>query len=95
MCSVESLPGDTELLVAGFPCVDVSRAGLRRGIRGKSTGLVKHVFRLLKVAKDDNRPINWVLLENVEALLDRIGDQPPPIAYILQQLEELGYGSWA
>ena len=53
------------------------------------------MFRLLKVAKDGNRPVNWVLLENVEALLDRIGNQPPPIAFILQQLEELGYGSWA
>ena len=95
MCSVESLPEDTELLVAGFPCIDVSRAGLRRGITGQSTGLVKHVFRLLKVASDNNRPINWVLLENVEALLDRIDDQPPPIAFVVQQLEELGYGSWA
>lgn len=40
---------ETELLVAGFPCVDVSRAGLRRGLEGQSTGLVRHVFRLLQV----------------------------------------------
>ena len=39
----------TELLVAGFPCIDVSRAGLRRGLDGQSTGLVRHVFRLLEV----------------------------------------------
>jgi site-specific DNA-cytosine methylase len=26
---------DTELLVAGFPCIDVSRAGLRRGLEGQ------------------------------------------------------------
>lgn len=26
---------DTELLVAGFPCIDVSRAGLRRGLDGQ------------------------------------------------------------
>jgi site-specific DNA-cytosine methylase len=95
VCSVEALPKETELLVAGFPCIDVSRAGLRRGIDGQSTGLVKHVFRLLKVANDAMRPISWVLLENVEALLDRIDDQPPAIAYIVQRLEELGYGSWA
>ena len=42
-------PQATELLAAGFPCVDVSRAGLRRGLDGQSTGLVRHVFRLLRV----------------------------------------------
>ena len=114
---------ETELLVAGFPCVDVSRAGLRRGLEGQSTGLVRHVFRLLQVraserrwvgplrcrraflahccnrgggsmralaaaltspslalarplpsqrAKDDRRPVPWVLLENVRL--------PPPPA---------------
>ena len=25
----------TELLIAGFPCIDVSRAGLRRGLDGQ------------------------------------------------------------
>ena len=114
-------PQETELLTAGFPCVDVSRAGLRRGLEGQSTGLVRHVFRLLQVgavvcsglltcvlrlgrgwqvglpppavaraalpppspfhrpqrAKDDRRPVPWVLLENVEALLDRHAGDPP------------------
>lgn len=26
---------ETELLTAGFPCIDVSRAGLRAGLQGK------------------------------------------------------------
>jgi site-specific DNA-cytosine methylase len=26
---------ETELLAAGFPCIDVSRAGLRRGLDGQ------------------------------------------------------------
>jgi site-specific DNA-cytosine methylase len=26
---------DTELVAAGFPCIDVSRAGLRRGLSGQ------------------------------------------------------------
>lgn len=56
---------ETELLAAGFPCIDVSRAGLRRGLEGKSTGLVRHVFRLLRVAARARRPVPWVLLENV------------------------------
>jgi len=31
----------------------------------------------------------------VEALLDRIDDQPPVMAYVVQQIMELGYTSWA
>jgi hypothetical protein len=31
----------------------------------QSTGLVKHVFRLLGKARDERRPVPWVLLENV------------------------------
>jgi hypothetical protein len=31
----------------------------------QSTGLVKHVFRLLAKARDEQRPVPWVLLENV------------------------------
>ena len=37
---------------------------------------VKHVIRLLKGAAERQRPIEWVLLENVEALLDR--QKSPP-----------------
>jgi hypothetical protein len=47
-CTALPSPQETELLVAGFPCIDVSRAGLRRGLEGQSTGLVRHVFRLLQ-----------------------------------------------
>jgi len=31
----------------------------------QSTGLVRHVFRLLRVAKERKNPVPWVLLENV------------------------------
>ena len=90
---------ETELLTAGFPCVDVSRAGARRGLDGRvlpcllalfwpsilacslfhvfaearprrtlqRTALVRHVFRLLKRAREDCRGVPWVLLENVSA----------------------------
>ncbi|KAI7841433.1 hypothetical protein COHA_004828 [Chlorella ohadii] len=93
--SLERLPEETELLTAGFPCVDVSRAGLRRGLEGQSTGLVRHVFRLLQRAKDDRRPVPWVLLENVEALLDRHAGDPPVMQYCAQKFIELGYQSWS
>ncbi len=31
----------------------------------QSSGLVRHVFRLLAKALEDRRPVPWVLLENV------------------------------
>lgn len=37
------------------------------------------MFRLLQQAKDDKHPVPWVLLENVEALLDRVQGSTPPI----------------
>ncbi|KAK9917248.1 hypothetical protein WJX75_002338 [Coccomyxa subellipsoidea] len=86
---------ETEIVAAGFPCIDVSRAGKRKGLDGQSTCLVRHVFRLLETALRDNRGIQWVLLENVEGLLDRINGQAPVIQYIVEQFERLGYTSWA
>lgn len=32
VAALAELPADTEIVAAGFPCIDVSRAGLRRGI---------------------------------------------------------------
>jgi site-specific DNA-cytosine methylase len=61
----------------------------------QSTGLVRHVFRLLQGAIEAKRPVPWVLLENVEALLDRQTEKPPAVHYIVAALEMLGYGSWA
>lgn len=35
---------ETELLAAGFPCIDVSRAGLRQGLQGKVRSNVAPAF---------------------------------------------------
>jgi site-specific DNA-cytosine methylase len=56
---------------------------------------VRHVFRLLERAARDRRPVPWVLLENVEALLDRRSDGPPVVAWLAAKFEALGYRSWA
>ncbi len=92
VAELERLPPDTELLSASFPCIDVSRAGNRGGIDGLSTGLVRHVFRLLGDPRGPRVP--WVLLENVVGLLDRSTDGTPAIAYVADELERLGY-NWA
>ena len=42
-----SLPGETELLAAGFPCQDLSQAGMTAGIGGKRSGLVGEIFSCL------------------------------------------------
>lgn len=81
------LPRGTELVTAGFPCQDLSQAGTTNGIRGRRSGLVKHVFRLLETSRTP-----WVLIENVPFLL-RL-DRGRGIAYLVQRLERLGY-KWA
>lgn len=62
--SIRSIPSDTALLCAGFPCQDLSSSGLKRGIAGLRSSLVGEVFRLLSKNKCD-----WILLENVRFML--------------------------
>ncbi len=62
--------GPVDMVVAGFPCQDVSRAGdvwgLGAGLSGERSGLFWHVLRAVCMV---GRP--KLLLENVAALLDR------------------------
>ena len=82
-----SLPKETELLAAGFPCQDLSQAGATKGLKGQNSGLVDHVFRLL-----GKRSVPWVLLENVPFMLQLHGGAA--IRHITAKFEELGY-RWA
>jgi DNA (cytosine-5)-methyltransferase 1 len=81
------LPRGTELVVAGFPCQDLSQVGQTRGMLGEKSGIVSHVFRLLEKIR-----AQWVLLENVPFML-RL-DRGAAIRYVTSRLETLGY-SWA
>ena len=73
--------GRLDLITAGFPCQDVSSTGLRAGLKGQRSGLVKEVLRLV----EESRP-RFALFENV-----------PPIARdggllnIVRQLNNMGY----
>lgn len=82
-----ALPTDTELLVGGFPCQDLSQAGLTAGISGTRSGLVGHVFRLL-----DHQPVPWVILENVSFMLHL--DKGRALQTLVEAFEERGY-RWA
>jgi DNA (cytosine-5)-methyltransferase 1 len=84
---LQSLPAEAELVVAGFPCQDLSQAGLTAGIAGTRSGLVGHVFRLL-----DHRPVPWVVLENVSFML-HLG-KGRALEALVGAFEERGY-RWA
>jgi DNA (cytosine-5)-methyltransferase 1 len=76
-----------DLLTAGFPCQDLSQAGTTRGIGGEKSGIVTEVFRLLR-----ERPVPWVLFENVPFMLSL--DRGRAIEAVVSRLEALGY-RWA
>ena len=79
--------GEADLLVAGFPCQDLSQVGPRGGINGRKSGLVGEVLRLL-----ENNRVDWVLLENVPFMLclERGGGA----RWLLARLDAMGY-RWA
>ncbi len=78
-----------DLVVAGFPCQDLSQAGRTVGISGSRSGLVEHVFRLIDAA--DSQP-RWLMLENVPFMLQL--DRGEAMRWLTSALEERGY-TWA
>lgn len=93
-----------DMLTAGFPCTDISRAGSREGLlRGNRTGLWHDVARLI----NDLQP-KYVFLENVDAIFTSDSDsmvEPCPwcvgdksaepvlsaLECVLSDLAEIGY----
>ena len=84
---LKSIPKSIDLLTAGFPCQDLSQAGMTAGIGGNRSGLVDHVFRLL-----DRRRIPVVLLENVSFMLQL--DKGAAMERLTKAFEDRGY-RWA
>lgn len=85
--TMRSLPTETELVCAGFPCQNLTQVGDKKGIAGGQSSLVEHVFRLLR-----KRPVQWVIIENVSFMLQL--DRGSAIKKIIESLESLGY-HWA
>lgn len=90
--TLKALPDDVDILTAGFPCTDLSQAGLMAGIKGEASGLVAHVFRLLEDRADHGRPLTWLVIENVSNML--MLDRGQAMHYLVDQLDSLGY-RWA
>lgn len=86
---VEQLIGlpTADIVVAGFPCQDLSQAGQTAGITGGKSGVVREVFRLLNTVR-----ARWLLLENVPFMLQL--DKGRAMRYLTDWLEESGY-MWA
>jgi len=84
---LRSLPRETELIAAGFPCQDLSQAGMTKGIHGQRSGLISEVFRLLR-----RRRVPLLLLENVPFMLQL--SKGRALEVIVGTLERLGY-KWA
>lgn len=77
-----------DLIAGGFPCQDVSSAGSRAGIQeGTRSGLWVEMLRIIRLV----RP-RFVLVENVSALLERLGGtSPAPISRVLGDLAGSGF----
>lgn len=86
---LRALPAGVELVTAGFPCQDLSQAGLTRGISGERSGLVDEVFRLIRRKRGGPR---WLLLENVPFMLQL--DRGRAMRHLVEALGHLGF-MWA
>jgi DNA (cytosine-5)-methyltransferase 1 len=88
---LKSLPSAVNLITAGFPCTDLSQAGLTNGIRGQHSGLVGHVFGIIeKSSTSKSRPT--VVIENVSNMLAL--DRGEAMRFLVAEFEALGY-RWA
>lgn len=86
------LPEHLDLVAAGFPCTDLSQAGRTAGIRGAQSGLVAHLFDVLRLAGEQGGRLPWLLIENVPNMLAL--ERGEAMAYLVKELGNLGY-RWA
>lgn len=80
-------PNETEdwsvdVIAGGFPCQDLSHAGVGRGIRAERSGLF---FQITRIARE-LRP-RYIILENVTALIHN----PEWMGVVLGELSESGF----
>ena len=85
---LRSLPS-VNLVMAGFPCQDLSQAGKSVGIRGSQSSLIDFVFDL--IGKKRQKP-EWLLLENVPFMLQLNAGEA--MRHLVEQVEKMGY-RWA
>lgn len=84
---LDALPHGTDVVVAGFPCQDLSSVGRKAGIDGARSSLVGEVLRLARTSR-----VPWLVLENVPFLMSLA--QGAALRIITEALTDLGY-RWA
>lgn len=89
---LRDLPEALDVLAAGFPCTDLSQAGRTAGIRGEQSGLVAHVFEMLRQRARNGLKLPTLVIENVPNMLTL--DRGEAMRYLVGEIEELGY-EWA
>ena len=79
-------PFQYQVITGGFPCQDISVAGLQKGITEETrSGLFFELMRVIRMVRPQ-----YVVLENVAAILNRGLD------IVLRELSEAGYDAeWA
>ena len=79
-------PKEYQVICGGFPCQDISVAGLQKGITEETrSGLFFELMRVIRMVRPQ-----YVVLENVAAILNRGLD------IVLRELSEAGYDAeWA
>jgi DNA (cytosine-5)-methyltransferase 1 len=78
---------DVAVVLAGFPCTDLSQVGRAAGISGDESGLIFKALDLVQVTQPQ-----WVVLENVPNLIHL--HSGTGLARVLERLEAAGY-DWA
>lgn len=78
--SRKNVLGQVDIIYGGFPCQDISAAGLGIGLGGERSGLFQHIARLV----GETNP-RFVFLENVPAIRTR------GLNCVAQTFTELGY----
>jgi DNA (cytosine-5)-methyltransferase 1 len=77
---LQGLPNCIDIIYGGFPCQDISIAGLGKGLAGERSGLFYEIVRLCREIKP-----RFVFLENVPAITTRGGTE------VVREITALGY----
>lgn len=81
---LKEIASEIHVLTAGFPCQDISIAGLRKGFKGKCSVLFFEVIRAIIALKP-----RYVILENVKALFHT--DQRATLKAVVRAMSRAGY----
>ena len=84
---LSSLPPDTTVVTAGFPCQNLSMAGDKSGISGSKSGVIEKLFDLISDSDDLT-----IVIENVYFMLQL--DSGKAMEWLVSRFERLGY-HWA